>query len=119
MKIICYLLSAICWTVIGGCDARPVELPAQESSGICGAAYPGGEDTEENVSYAFSKDAHLPCIDWGSVRRGPIDDPESLYVNMAELFIWFSHGDIEQMRRKFGDQLEDPKAMILALSQEN
>jgi len=104
------------------CGQDEVTLPDQDGggAGACGAWYPGGDaQGDAGVDYAFNVGEIIPCFVWESVRGGAEGDEYDTYINMGELYLQHEHGAVDEIREKYSDGVQDPKAVVLAISAEN
>lgn len=104
---------------LSGCGQDDVTLPDQTggNAGECGSWYPGGDTADDaGTVYSFAEGEILPCFVWESVGKGPVTGAPTTYLNMGEIFLQYKHGDLAALQSKFGDGIDDPRAIVLAIS---
>ena len=69
--------------------------------------------------YSFTEGEILPCLVWESVAKGAPTGEPNTYINMGELYLQYKHGDIDAIKAKYGDELDNPRAIVFAISAYN
>ena len=89
------------------CAQKQVDLPGSgtDAGGVCSEYYP---TANRDVVYGFQEGDIFPCALFESVRKGSYDTPESMHLNIDDMYIAYALGNAAALKTQFGISAVQP-----------